>query len=139
MAVKINRGHALYFFSLSLTPLIDVLFLLNVFFLVTARLDEEEREIDVLLPAASAAQPLTVELKGLFINVDQHGAYFVEGRGMTRSEVEKVLRQAVADNPVNHSIVIRADRRVPFDFVVAIMDLCNRTGARNYSVAALDE
>ncbi|MHB8973498.1 MAG: ExbD/TolR family protein [Pirellulaceae bacterium] len=137
MAVKINRGHSLA--SLSLTPLIDVVFLLNIFFLVAAQLAEEDYELDVLLPAAREAQPLTVEPKELFINIDQHGEYFVHGRNMTRPEVEEVLRQAVANNPVNQSVVIRADRRVLFDSVVAIMNLCNRTGAKNYSVTTLSE
>ncbi len=136
MAVKINKGHSLA--SLSLTPLIDVVFLLNIFFLVATQFAEEDYELDVLLPSASEAQPLTVEPKELFINIDQHGEYFVQGRSMTRQEVEEVLRQAVANNPVNQSVVIRADRRVPFDSVVAIMNLCNRTGVRrNYSVTTL--
>ncbi|MHB0955098.1 MAG: ExbD/TolR family protein [Pirellulaceae bacterium] len=137
MAVKINRGHSLA--SLSLTPLIDVVFLLNIFFLVAAQLAEENYELDVVLPAASEAQPLTVEPKELFINIDQHGEYFVQGRNLTRTEVEEVLRQAVANNPVSQSVVIRADRRVPFDYVVAVMNLCNRTGARDYSVTTQDE
>jgi biopolymer transport protein ExbD len=106
---------------------------------VAAQLAEENFELDVLLPAASEAQPLTVEPKELFINIDQHGEYFVQGRSRTRPEVEEVLRQAVANNPVNQSVVIRADRRVLFDSVVAIMNLCNRTGVRDYSVTALNE
>ena len=126
MAVKIKKGSALS--ALSLTPLIDVVFLLLVFFLVTARFAQEDYELDVVLPAASEAQPLIAEPKELFVNIDRQGDYVVDGRVMTRDEVEEVLRQAVANNPVNQSVVIRADRRVEFDYVVAIMNLCNRTG-----------
>lgn len=137
MTVRINRGTSLG--SLSLTPLIDVVFLLLIFFLVASRFAQEDYELDVMLPSASEAQPLTVEPKELFINIDQHGEYYVDGRVMSPEEVEEVLRQAVANNPVNQSVVIRADRRVPFDYVVTVMNLCNRTGARDYSITTQHE
>jgi biopolymer transport protein ExbD len=137
MAVKITRRNALG--ALSLTPLIDVVFLLLVFFLVTTRFAQEDYELEVVLPSASEAQPLIAEPKELFVNIDQHGDYYVDGRNMTRDEVEEVLRQAVVDNPVNQSVIIRADKRVQFDFVVAVMNLCNRTGVRDYSVTTQRE
>lgn len=137
MAVKIRKGTALS--SLSLTPLIDVVFLLLVFFLVTTRFAQEDYELDVVLPAASEAQPLIAEPRELFVNIDQHGDYVVDGRVMTRDEVADVLRRAVANNPVNQSVIIRADRRVQFDYVVAIMNLCNRVGVRDYSVTTQRE
>ncbi len=56
MTVKIDKGMALS--SLSLTPLIDVVFLLLIFFLVATRFEQEEREIDLALAQASNAQPL---------------------------------------------------------------------------------
>ncbi len=137
MAVKIKKGTALG--SLSLTPLIDVVFLLLVFFLVATRFAQEDRELEVQLPTASEARPLTEEPKELFVNIDQDGNYFVAGQRLAAPEVEVALRQAVADNPVNQSVVIRADKRVPFDFVVTIMDLCNRTGVRDYTVTTQGE
>ena len=137
MTIRFDKGTSLG--SLSLTPLIDVVFLLLIFFLVASRFAQEDYELDVVLPSASEARPLTVEPKELFINIDEHGEYFVQGRSMSQQEVEEVLRQTVADNPVHQSVVIRADRRVPFDYVVAIMNLCERTGARSYSITAENE
>lgn len=132
MSVKINKGSALG--ALSLTPLIDVVFLLLVFFLVTTRFAQEDRELNVQLPSASEAQPLIAEPRKLFVNIDKDGEYFVDGQLMTVREVEEVLQQAVINNPVNQSVVIRADKRVQFDFVVAIMNLCNRAHVSDYSV-----
>jgi biopolymer transport protein ExbD len=137
MAVKINKGQSLA--ALSMTPLIDVVFLLNIFYLVAARLAEEDYELDVLLPTASEARPLISEPKELFINIDRQGQYFAQGKNLNRAELEVLLRQAVADNPVHQSVVIRADRRVEFDHVVAIMNLCSRVGVRDYSVTTRDE
>ncbi len=137
MAVKIKKGNALA--SLSLTPLIDVVFLLLVFFLVATRFAQEDRELEVQLPSASEARPLTEEPQELFVNIDRDGNYFVSGQRLAAEEVEVALRQAVADNPVNQSVVIRADKRVPFDFVVTVMDLCNRAGVRDYTVTTQGE
>ena len=49
---------------------------------MAAQFAEEDYELDVLLPSASEAQPLMVEPKELFINIDEHGEYFVHGRIM---------------------------------------------------------
>lgn len=132
MAVRIKKGQALG--TLSMTPLIDVVFLLLIFFLVATRFAQEDRELDVLLPSASEARPLTVAPKELFINVDHNGRYFVAGKTIGPDEVEDVLRQAVRDNPVNQSVIIRADRRVPLEHAVFVMNLCNRVGIFDYSL-----
>lgn len=137
MTVRIDKGTALA--SLSLTPLIDVVFLLLIFFLVATRFAQEDRELDVVLPSASEARPLTETPRELFVNIDREGHYFVDGRKVTADEVERVLNQAVANNPASQSIVIRADKRVAFDYVVTVMNLCNRAGVRDYSVTTQGE
>jgi biopolymer transport protein ExbD len=132
MSVKIKKGSALG--ALNITPLIDVVFLLLVFFLVATRFAQEDRELDVVLPSASEAQPLIAQPKELFINIDKTGLYFVDGRTMGLDEVEQVLQRAVADNPVNQKVVIRADKRVELDPVVQVMNACNKAGVFDYAL-----
>ena len=57
MAIKFDKSTAIG--TLSLTPLIDIVFLLLIFFLVATEFAKEEREMKVVLPAASEAKPLT--------------------------------------------------------------------------------
>ncbi len=137
MTVKIHKSTALG--ALSMTPLIDVVFLLLIFFLVATRFAQEDRELDVVLPSASEAQPLTEQPRELFVNIDHEGRYFVDGRTVTANEVEGILNRAVANNPASQSVVIRADRRVAFDYVVTVMNLCNRAGIADYSVTTKGE
>ena len=132
MAVKIKRGQALG--TLSLTQLIDVVFLLLIFFLVATRFAQEDRELDVVLPSASEARPLIVQPRELFVNIDHQGNYFVDGKTLNGEEVEAVLRQAVANNPVNQSVIIRADKRVQLDYAVLVMNLCNKVGILDYKL-----
>jgi len=130
MPVKIKKGAALG--SLSLTPLIDVVFLLLIFFLVATRFAQEDRELDVPLPDASEAKPLTVKPKELFINIDQQGQYFIGRQQVEPDELEHLLVQAATNNPVNQAVIIRADKRVPFDFVVQAINLCKKAGIQDY-------
>ena len=130
MAVKIDKGSALN--SLSITPLIDIVFLLLIFFLVATRFAAEEREIDVVLPEASEAQPLTSKPKELFVNIDEKGAYYVTGKIVDLPGLEKILKVAHVSNPGRASVVIRADHRVPLQYAVSVMNACNKTGIRDY-------
>jgi len=131
MAVRIKKGSVLG--ALSITPLIDVVFLLLIFFLVATRFEEEDRELKVLLPNASEAKPLIVKPKQVFVNIDKQGHYFVGGRVLTALQVFDVLRKAGHDNP-HQSVVIRADRRVMLSYAVQVMDLCNKAGISDYTI-----
>jgi biopolymer transport protein ExbD len=136
MAVKINRGSALA--SLSLTPLIDVVFLLLIFFLVATKFAEEERELDVMLPEASEARPLTSKPREMFVNIDQHGRYFVTGKTLDLPGLERVLKAAWVNNPGRASVIIRADKRCQVEHLVAAMNACNKANIRDYKVTARD-
>jgi biopolymer transport protein ExbD len=130
MPVKIKQQHALL--SLSLTPLIDVVFQLLIFFLVASRFANEDRELELPLPDASEARPITAVPRELFINIDKDGGYFVGGRFVDIEELEVILRQAQANNPANQFVHIHADYRVPFHAVVQAINLCKRVGIRDY-------
>lgn len=101
---------------------------------MATRFAEEDRELDVLLPSASEAQPLTVAPKELFINIDNNGRYFVAGKTIGTDEIEGILQQAVRDNPVNQSVIIRADKRVSLEHAVYVMNMCNKVGIHDYSL-----
>jgi biopolymer transport protein ExbD len=130
MAGKIKPSRALG--QLSITPLIDIVFLLLIFFLVATRFAEEDRELDVKLPTASEAQPLTASPKELWIGIDKDGTYFVDRQIMTIDEVEQALRAAVTNNPANQSVTIRADRRCGWDCVAQAINACIKTGVRDW-------
>ncbi len=136
MATKFKTGSALS--QLSLTPLIDIVFLLLIFFLVATRFAEEEREMDVLLPEASEAQPLTRKPRELFININHEGRYFVGGKIVTLEELQPLLQAAYVNNPGRASVVIRADRHCRWEYVVAAMNACNRAKIRDYRVTTTE-
>lgn len=137
MPVKIEKGKALG--SLSLTPLIDVVFLLLIFFLVAARFEEEALAMDVVLPQASEAKPLISRPRELIVNIDQQGNWFVQGRQLNEPELLMALRRAEANNPGRQTVLIRADKRCAWQYVVSVMDLCNKARIRDYRVTTAEQ
>jgi len=133
MAVKIDKGVALA--NLSLTPLIDIVFLLLIFFLVATKFSEEERELEVVLPEASEAQPLSSPPKQIFINViyssdPKKPCYYVTGKMLNLQQLEQVLKQAWVDNPTR-SAVVRADERCRYKYVIAAKNACLKANIRD--------
>jgi biopolymer transport protein ExbD len=137
MAVKINRGGVLG--GIDLTPMIDMVFNLLIFFMVVSQFASAERDLKVVLPEGSEAMPLTVKPKEIFINVDKDGRYFIRGREITEAELLQTLVQAAINNPASQSVIIRADKRAAWDYVATAMRLCNQAGIRDYSAALSEE
>ena len=133
MSVRIRTSRALT--SLSLTPLIDVVFLLLIFFLVATKFEQEERELSVNLPQASEAQPAIAKPKELFVNVTADGSYFVSGKTVDAVELERILKQAWTNNPGRQKVIIRADEDSKTKHIVRVMDLCNKANIRDYHIA----
>lgn len=131
MPIKIKQGQALM--SLSLTPLIDVVFQLLLFFIVATRFADEDREMIVPLPDASEAKPITYVPQELFININSLGQYIVGGKLVDAVELEDILVRAATNNPANQSVRIHADKRVEFQSVVTAVNLCKRAGIRDYT------
>jgi biopolymer transport protein ExbD len=119
--------------------MIDVVFLLMIFFLVASKLDEADRFIDVVLPKASAAKPLTSRPREFLVNIDRDGNSFVGARPVSLAELQTLLKQAAADNPKRQTVIVRADENVAHKFVVAVMNACVEAGIEDYQVQSAEE
>jgi biopolymer transport protein ExbD len=136
MAVKTKKGNALG--ALNLTPLIDVIFQLLIFFLVATRFAAEDREMDVELPTASEAKPLIVQPQEIFVNVDAKGEIFVGGKQISVAQLEEHLEEAARNNPANQSVILRADKRCELDAIVQVINVCNKVGV-SHSLTTANE
>jgi biopolymer transport protein ExbD len=137
MSLKINKGKADELFNF--TPMIDVVFNLLLFFMVAARFAQEEQEINLDLPAASEAQPITKTATEINVNINQHGQIFTGNRQVTLPELDTFLQQAAVNNPTNQSVIIRADKRVSFDHVVSVINSCRKAHLSDHRVSVADE
>lgn len=121
--------------EINLAPLIDVVFLLLIFFMVTTTFSKES-QIRVQLPeATSAEQPVAAE-NFLIIQISERGEYAIQGttddepRPLLNKRFE-TLHQALeqsAGNLTDPMVIIRADRLAPHESVVRAMDAARLLG-----------
>ena len=136
MSLKIEKGKLSG--SLEMTPMIDIVFLLMIFFLVASKLEEADRSIDVVLPRASEAKPLTSRPRELIVNIDREGKYYSGSNPVSLEQLEDFLIQAAADNPGKQTVVVRADENVAHKFVVGAMNACVKSGIDDYQVQSAE-
>ena len=137
MPVQLKKSRTLD--ALNMTPLIDVVFILLIFFLVAAKFANEDRELPVQLPAAKSAMPMTMEPKTMIVGIGDDGRIVVDGVDMKLDDAETAIQQAVINNPSNQTVIIRGDKRVAFQSVVSVMDICNRLKVPSYKVTTAPE
>ncbi|MEN1681787.1 MAG: biopolymer transporter ExbD, partial [Planctomycetota bacterium] len=120
MPVQFKRGDSAT--ALRITPLIDVMFMLVIFFLVTARFEEEERDMEVKLPSASEAQPTIFEGSEVFVTVTPEGDYYLDGEALDARSLERRLSEINLRNPGRQRVTIRADENSRTGRLVAVMN-----------------
>jgi len=118
--------------GLSLTSLIDVIFLLLIFFMVTTTLIDPTKRLELKLPEAKAASqetktPVTIEL-------DRKGAMTVNGEEATFANLESRL-SALAQKNTKKTAVVRADKRLDYGEVVKVLGICRASGFTDINIA----
>jgi len=111
--------------TINIVPLIDVMFFLVLFFVVftTFRIDPVGIRVDLPRAATGAV----IERSELRITVTQQGAMFINGQAASVDQVRARVREAVARRP-DTLIIVSADRRVAYDYVVRAMDAARQGG-----------
>lgn len=125
--------------EVSLTPLIDVVFLLVIFFMVSTTF-RKEAELQVDLPEASQ-QPVTSEQTSLEVAIAANGTFAVNNRVLPDQQAD-TLRAAllsVAGDDRELSFIIRADARAQHQSVVTAMDVAGQLGFTRMSIATVRE
>lgn len=118
--------------EINMAPLIDMVFLLLIFFMVTTSF-VKETGIDVHRPTAATAQ---VKNKGnILLGVSEAGRIYFEKRPIDIRSVRAHIERSLAENPEG-AVVIVADQKSDTGVIVRIMDQCRLAGASNVSIAA---
>lgn len=121
--------------DVNLTPLIDVVFLLLIFFMVSTTFEHQSR-IEVELPEASA-EPVTPEDTSLEIIVDAQGRYFIGEEQVVNNRVETLKRaisKIIGDNN-GMPVIVRADANASHQSVVTVLDAASQLGLTQISLA----
>jgi biopolymer transport protein ExbD len=121
--------------TVDMAPLVDMTFLLLIFFMVTTSF-VKETGIDVMRSTAATAE---VKDHGtVMIGVDTEGHIYMEGKKVDLRSVRSLVERALAEDP-DAGVVVVADKASETGDVVRVMDQCRLAGAKNVSLAAKRE
>ena len=126
----------------NMTPMIDVVFLLIIFFLVSSRLARHEVQLDLDLPeAASGQRPAEEEIRRVVVNVLPHerpeGQIQVGSQVLGVEELTGLIDYESRRAKGELEVRIRSDRRVPYRVIEPILLACGRAGVWNVTFAVL--
>lgn len=112
---------------LDFVPLADVLFNLLIFFLLATSLQQSERELQIALPQAQAAGPISAAMREIVINIQSDGRVIVGGKAVSEEQLGSTIRRAVETNPAQ-KVNVRGDRATPYEHVARVLGVCKAAG-----------
>ena len=122
----------------NMTPMIDVVFLLIIFFLVSSHLAKQEAQLELPLPmAASGLPPANIAIRRLTLNVLAGGELRLAGRPISQGQLESRLQEAQLSSATELEVQIRSDRSVPYQAIEPLMLACTQAGIWNVTFGVL--
>ncbi len=115
----------------NITPLIDVVFLLVIFFMVTAHFAQSEPVEAVELPQATQVDDGDESPRRMIVSVTRDGAMFVKGRPIDLPEFETLLQSETNGRTADYEVRIRSDQQTPYEHVEPLLLACLRSGVTN--------
>ncbi|MBN1378611.1 MAG: biopolymer transporter ExbD [Gammaproteobacteria bacterium] len=118
--------------TIDMTPMLDVVFIMLIFFIVTSSF-VKEAGIDVFKPIAETAEPK--QLTSLLIAINKANEVWIDRRNIERSMVKPVIEKLYAENPKG-AVVIQADKDSDSESVMFVMNAAREAGVADIAVAA---
>ncbi|AOE49876.1 ExbD/TolR family protein [Kangiella sediminilitoris] len=119
--------------QINLTPLIDVVFLLLIFFMVSTSF-KKETKVSLELPEASGemmdSKPNTIEVR-----ITKAGEIYIDGKGLVNRKVE-TIKAAIKESSTDTKtpVIISADAQAPYQSVITVMDAAGQAGFNNLTL-----
>jgi biopolymer transport protein ExbD len=140
--MNLRPGHKEDSVEVNLTPLIDVVFLLLIFFMVSTTFDRHAK-MKVSLPEAST-KAIQQQNDPLVLSIDAKGNYFLNERQVVNQQLgtlKQAIRKTLSEKNANIddvSMVLRADANTPHQAVVRAMDAASQLGLSKLSIATVE-
>lgn len=121
--------------GIDMGPLMDIVFILLIFFVVTSSFTRETG-VDVTKPQAQSASQL--EKENLLIAITREGTIHINERQVDLASLQNILKQSLAKTPDREAVII-ADKGSETGVLVQVIDACNLSGVKKVSIAAQAE
>jgi len=120
--------------ALSLTSMLDVIFLLLCFFVTISVFSQWENEVDIQLPSAVTSDEPERLPGEIVVNLAKDGRVTVNGSALTLDDLKTRLAKVARFYP-GQPVIIRADRDTKYDCLVKLIDTCRAADVWNFSLA----
>ncbi|MCQ2104029.1 MAG: biopolymer transporter ExbD [Fibrobacter sp.] len=121
--------------GIDMGPLMDIVFILLIFFVVTSSFTRETG-VDVTKPQAQTASQL--EKENILVAITREGTIHINERQVDLASLQDILKQSLAKAPSREAVVI-ADKEAETGVLVQVIDACNLAGVKKVSIAAQAE
>ena len=121
--------------NIDMTPMLDIVFIMLIFFVVTASF-VKETGIEINRPQASTATPK--ETANIKIAIDASDAIWLDKRKVDERSVKAILERMHIENPQG-TLIIQADKKSTNDKLVSVMDAARQAGISAISIAAVEQ
>lgn len=122
--------------EVNLTPLIDVVFLLLIFFMVSTTFDKQA-QIQIRLPQADSSEMVDQEPDVIDIGINDEGKYFVNQEELLKSDADtlKQMLMKVSEGKSDLPVIISADGKAPHQSVITVLDVASQLGMTQMTFA----
>ena len=120
--------------GLSLTSMLDVIFLLLCFFVTVSVFSQWENEISIKLPSAETSDEPDRLPGEIIVNLAKDGTVVVNGKQLELADLQARLKKVAKFYP-GQPVIIRADKELAYEKLVKVIDTCRAADVWNFSLA----
>lgn len=120
--------------SLNLTPMIDIVFLLIIFFMVGTKFSEIEQQFDIETPKAAELAPMSSAPDPIVVNVTRAGRISIGDVEFTLEELKRRLESA-RNTFAQQTVLIRGDGESIYQSIIDVMSVCHQAQVHKFSLA----
>jgi biopolymer transport protein ExbD len=117
-----------------IAPMVDIVFLLLIFFLVTWNFSRNEMELDVKVPKAREGKETRRAVGEVILNVKADGSVVMNRRTMDSQTLKEALAKIATLYP-DQAVILRGDENTDYRHVVEVLDICRRSNIWNVAFA----
>lgn len=121
-----------------MAPMVDVIFLLLIFFIAASIYAQWESKMGIKVPVSKSGQVETRFPGEVIINIDREGKIFMNYVNYTPERLEKLLGELAKTYP-DQPVIIRADKNTAYEHVIGVLDICKNSDIYNISFATITE
>jgi biopolymer transport protein ExbD len=120
--------------EMQMAPMIDIVFLLLIFFIVTWNYARFETELNISVPAAEEGQDPQRSIGEIIVNVREDGVIVVLSQELTEEQLLGRLSELAAVYR-DQAVILRGDSKTSYEDIVKVLDICQKAGIWNVAFA----